>query len=335
MKRFKTWYPLIIGIIVCFNHVSCSQIKKANKATIVSKPESISNSPKRPPLTGDAHMALYVSNMDSARVFYGSFLGFQEPFVLKNPDSSLSMTFFKVNENQYIEIFPTLKPGQDRLGHIAFETSNAEQMRLYLASKGVTVPEKVNKVRIGNISFNVKDPDGHTIEFTQYEPAGWSRREYGNFLGNNSISRRIMHMGIIVGDAQKSFKFYYDILDLKEFWRGNAKNSAVVSWINMQLPESRDYIEFMLYTDLPAPDKRGSQHHICLEVPDIEKALSQLNASPFRKNYRLPIEIRTGINRKRQINLYDPDGTRIELMENNTIDGIPTPSTTVPLPQQH
>ena len=142
-------------------------------------------------------------------------------------------------------------------------------------------------------------------------------------------------MGIIVGDAPESIDFYSNILGLKEFWRGNAKTSEVVSWINMKLPESEDYLEFMLYTDKPSPDKRTTQHHICLEVADIDVAFAQLNASPFRKNYLLPLEIRTGINRRRQLNLYDPDGTRIELMENRTIDGVPTPSTTVPLPQKH
>ena len=47
-------------------------------------------------------------------------------------------------------------------------------MRKYLASKGVKVPEKVGKGRIGNSNFNVKDPDGHTVEIVQYEPTGWS-----------------------------------------------------------------------------------------------------------------------------------------------------------------
>jgi hypothetical protein len=41
--------------------------------------------------------------------------------------------------------------------------------------------------------------------------------------------------------------------------------------------------------------------------------------------------VRLGINRKRQANLFDPDGTRTELMEPNTIDGKPTPSSTAPL----
>ena len=44
------------------------------------------------------------------------------------------------------------------------------------------------------------------------------------------------------------------------------------------------------------------------------------------------LEIRTGVNRKRQCNLYDPDGTRIELMEPFTIDRKPTPSATAAAP---
>ena len=43
-------------------------------------------------------------------------------------------------------------------------------------------------------------------------------------------------------------------------------------------------------------------------------------------------QLATGINRKRQINLWDPDGTRIEFMEPNTVDGVPTPSSTAPPP---
>ena len=288
--------------------------------------------PKRPRLQGVAHMALYVGDIEKARGFYRDFLGYQEPYDLKNADGSLSMTFFKVNENQYIEIFPGLKPEQDRLNHIALQTDNAEGLRAYLAARGVRTPERAGKVRIGNTSFNAKDADDHTVEFTQYEPGGWTRREQGKFLSDARISTRILHLGILVGDAPAAMKFYTDELGLKEFWRGAARESATTSWINMRLPESEDYLEFMLYTDLPAGDRRGSQHHICLEVPDIEKARARLEASPYRKSYTRTLEIRTGINRRRQLNLFDPDGTRIELMEPRTVDGVPPPSTTLPLP---
>lgn len=289
---------------------------------------------KRPKILGVGHMAIFVSDVEKARGFYHDWLGFQEPYDLKNADGSLSLTFFKVNENQYIEVFPGLKPEQDRLNHISFYTDDAEGLRTYLAAQGVQTPARANQVRIGNTSFNVKDPDDHTVEMTQYQPTGWTRREQGRFVSDTRISTRILHVGIIVGDATASMKFYTDMLGLKEFWRGSARNSETVSWINMRLPDGDDYIEYMLYTDLPAPTQRGSQHHICLEVPDVEKALAKLEANPYRTTYTRPLEIRTGINRRRQLNLFDPDGTRIELMEPRTVDGQPPPSSTLPLPRQ-
>jgi lactoylglutathione lyase len=89
----------------------------------------------------------------------------------------------------------------------------------------------------------------------------------------------------------------------------------------------------MLYDKLPAPTARGSAHHICLEVADIAKTKSGLEARPAAKDYTRPLEIRTGTNRKRQMNLYDPDGTRSEVMEPVTVDGVPTPSATAPPPR--
>jgi len=288
--------------------------------------------PPRPRLTGVAHMAISVSDIGGSRAFYHDWLGFAEPYDLKNTDGSLNMTFFKVNDEQYIEVSPGLQPDHDRLNHIAIVTEDAPGLRTYLDARGVKVPAAVNKVRIGNTAFNVTDPDGHTVEFTQYEPDGWTRRETGKFLGDARISTRILHVGILVGDALEAAKFYGDVLGLKEFWRGNAANAAYVSWINMRLPDGGDYLEEMLYTDLPAPSQRGTQHHICLEVADIEQARARLEANAYRAAYTRPLEIRTGINRKRQLNLFDPDGTRIELMESRTVDGQPPPSSTLPLP---
>jgi lactoylglutathione lyase len=57
-----------------------------------------------------------------------------------------------------------------------------------------------------------------------------------------------------------------------------------------------------------------------------------LEARPARTNYPRPIEVKVGKNGKRQANLFDPDGTRIELMEPNTVDGKPVPSSTAPPP---
>ena len=90
---------------------------------------------ERPKITGVAHIALFVKDVDKARAFYKDLLGYEEPFSLKNADGSLSLTFIKVNDRQYIELFPEHEANSDRLNHISIETNDAEAMRKYLASK--------------------------------------------------------------------------------------------------------------------------------------------------------------------------------------------------------
>ena len=101
----------------------------------------------------------------------------------------------------------------------------------------------------------------------------------------------------------------------------------------MRVPDGSDYLELMLYSNPPDAKEMGVKNHVCLFVPDIQKAVAALEANPARKKYAQAIEIRTGVNGKRQANLYDPDGTRIELMEPNTANGKPVPSSTAPPPQ--
>jgi catechol 2,3-dioxygenase-like lactoylglutathione lyase family enzyme len=285
----------------------------------------------RPKILGVAHIAIYAADYERSRAFYHEFLGFDEPYSLANADGTPSMTFFKINERQYIELFPEAKPKTDRLSHISIQTDDAEALRKYLASRGVTVPKAVSKGRIRNSNFNVKDPDGHTVEIVQYEPDSWTVRETGKHMTDARISTHMMHVGIIVTDLDAAMKFYSDVLGFKEIWRGSS-SGTVLSWVNLKVPDGEDYIEFMLEKEAPPPDRRGTAHHLCLEVPDVVAAIAKLDANPYRKQYTRPITFKTGVNGKRQANLYDPDGTRIEIMEPVTVSGQPTPSSTAPPP---
>jgi lactoylglutathione lyase len=67
-------------------------------------------------------------------------------------------------------------------------------------------------------------------------------------------------------------------------------------------------------------------------VPDVPEAVARLKATPYMQEYKREIEMHLGKNRKRQANLFDPDGTRTEVMEPKTIDGLPTPPSTAPPP---
>jgi lactoylglutathione lyase len=200
---------------------------------------------------------------------------------------------------------------------------NAEAMRAYLAKNGIKVPESVGKGQVKNLGFTVRDPSGYTIEFVQYTPDGWTRRDRGKFLPDTRISEHITHGGVVVTNVREALHFYGAILGFTESWHGGV-NDNVLSWINMKVPASSDYTEFML-------DPKVTPH-FCLLVPDMEKAKAKLESSPYRSKYDKPLEVRVGKNRKRQLNLYDPDGTRVELMEPNAVDGVPVPSSRAPLP---
>jgi catechol 2,3-dioxygenase-like lactoylglutathione lyase family enzyme len=288
--------------------------------------------PQRPKIIGISHIALWAHDYERSRKFYGDFLGFQEPYSLNNPDGSAIMTFFKVNDHQYIELYPEPQANSDRLSHISLETDDIEGLRVYLASKGVAVPEHAHKARIGNLGFDIIDPAGHKLEMVQYMPGGKTVEAYGKYMSETRISKRMTHVGLIVTKLDPEYKFYTEILGFKETWRGSS-TGRVLSWVNLKVPDGDDYVEFMLSADEPDPTHRGTAHHLCLQVPDVAAALETLKARPYFKNYDHPIEQHVGVNRKRQANLFDPDGTRTELMEPQTLDGTPTPPSTAPPPQ--
>jgi catechol 2,3-dioxygenase-like lactoylglutathione lyase family enzyme len=288
--------------------------------------------PQRPHILGISHIGLLAHDYEKSRAFYGDFLGFQEPYSLKNPDGTPLMTFFKVNDHQYIELYPEHEANTDRVTHISLETDDIEALRVYLASKGVQVPDHAHKARIGNLSFDIIDPAGHKVEMVQYMPDGKTVQAYGKYMSEQRISKHMTHVGLIVTKLDPEYRFYTDILGFKETWRGSS-NGTVLSWVNLKVPDGSDYVEFMLYKDEPDATHRGAAHHLCLEVPDVPAAVKTLEARPYFKIYDRAIPEHVGINRKRQANLFDPDGTRTELMEPNTIDGQPTPSSTAPPPQ--
>lgn len=298
-------------------------------ALVIAATVSPAAPPERPRVTGLAHVALFVHDVERARVYYRDFLGYAEVPPITAADGRVRPTRFAVNDRQVIEIVPERGAGTDRLDHVAFETDDAEGLRVYLGSRGVGVPTAVTPGS-GGATFSVKDPDGHVLEFIQHPAAG--PRTGAASLGANRISPTMSHAGILVGSLAKALEFYRDLLGFRETWRGS-RDGKTLDWVNLQLPDGQDYLEFMLYRDLPAETARGSQHHVCLVVPDIQAAADRLAARAAAAGYSRPLEVRTGINRKRQLNLFDPDGTRSELMEPVTIDGQPAPSSAAPAPR--
>ena len=300
-----------------------------------------SPAPKRPRITGVSHVALWVKDLDRSRAFYKGYFGFDEPYTLNTKSGGVLLTWIKVNDRQSIELFPisdsTPKDG-DSLYHIALETDDAQGMLNYLNSKGVKgpggkpLPAKAKPGQIGNLNYFTEDPDGHIVEFTQYMPGGWTMEKAGRFMPPTRVAPRISHAGFVVANLESSLAFYRDILGFKEFWRGS-RDAETLSWVNLRVPDGRDYVELMLYGAKPGLQLLHVYNHICLEVADVGAAVDTLRTRALPEGIKPPSPIKRGVNHKRQVNCYDPDGTRVEVMEVNTTDGRPAPSSDAPPPR--
>jgi catechol 2,3-dioxygenase-like lactoylglutathione lyase family enzyme len=274
-----------------------------------------------PKIAGLSHIGLFVSDLPKALTFYHDFLGYEEQFQLTNPDGKVALKFMKINDRQFVELFPERNPEDERLYQVAFIVENIEAMRLHLKEHGVAVPEKYNKGRIGNLSFSAKDPDGHILEFVQYTPEGWTLQDTGKHLPESRISARLKHIGFTVRSLETSLAFYRDILGCSETWRGSS-DGQTLSWVNMKLPESDEYLELMLYSEEPSRERKGIMNHMSLEVESVPESVEILKERAAGGIYERPLEHKVGRNKKRQINLIDPDGTRTELMEPVQVDGM-------------
>jgi catechol 2,3-dioxygenase-like lactoylglutathione lyase family enzyme len=268
---------------------------------------------ERPPIVGISHIAFRVGDLARARAFYQDLLGYEELYRVDGSTSPERIAF-KINDRQYLEIVPGLLPGQDdRLSHVAFETTDVVALRTFLGEKGVKATEP-EKDAAGDRVVRTTDPDGHAVEFVQYVPGSWTAKAKGTSAGARRISARLLHVGLMVGEAAAADRFYKDVLGFSEIWRGGTSES-VTSWINMRVPEGTDYLEYMLVGGAVDRERLGVLHHVALMVPDIQAALETVRSRPGGtdpKTVRMP---QIGRNNRWQLNLFDPEGSRCELME--------------------
>lgn len=267
------------------------------------------------PILGINHAAFQVTDLKAADAFYHGVLGLDAAFQEPKPDGTPGLVFYKVNDDQYVEVSGGLPAGQDRrMSHVAFQTNDLDKLHAMVEAKGLKpTPIKFGKDK--NRNFGLRDPEDNRLEFTQYMPGSLHSEAIGKSLSPNRISTHMMHAGIYVTNVNAALKFYRDQLGFQETWRGGRKEGEL-RWINLRTPGTRgDYIELMISAPNATRDELGSMQHVCLEVSDIrvaQKILAQRGANDPKN------EPKVGRNGKWQMNLFDPVGSRVEVMEPRT-----------------
>jgi catechol 2,3-dioxygenase-like lactoylglutathione lyase family enzyme len=260
--------------------------------------------PARPKITGIAYVHLYVSNMDRSRAFYGGVLGLPAS---GGNCAKAARPCFPINWYQEVELEQVLSPGMANwLAEIAFATDDAAKLRAYLVAHGVKA-DAISTDGGGPPRFALRDPEGNRISFVQ-RPAAIADYE----ISANQVSSRLLHAGFVVRDAAAENRFYCDLLGFRVYWHGGFKDDGADDWYEIQVPDGENWIEYMLNIPANADHKElGVQNHFSLGVKDAQAAAALLRKHGLQ-TFDGPEVGRDG---KNSLDAYDPDGTRVEVMD--------------------
>ena len=261
-----------------------------------------SKSSDRPRITGIDHVAFYTTSPDGVKKLYGDILGMNSASPI---EAGETVRYF--SGKQWVGYSPAPDPkATDRMDHVAFTTDNIGALRRYLVQNGFK-PGQIEGRPDHSLALMMKDPEGHPIEFVERgkdQPAPPM---------SNGVSRHMIHAGFLVYDQAAEDHFYRDILGFRPYWHGGMKDNET-DWLALQVPDGTDWLEYML-NQPPHPDLHltGVMNHISLGVPDIKQAQALLESHGWKENGREKAQL--GKDGKWQLNVYDPDLTRVELME--------------------
>ena len=260
--------------------------------------------PKRPRITGIDHIRLYVTDIDKATAFNAKLLGL--PTKTAYGCRTASLPCFPVNTRQQIELQKlSLSVPKNWIAEIAYTTDNVDQMRRYLRDHNLGVTP-ITKDANGARHFEVHDAEDNPLSFIQ-------RAEFQSDFAttDNRVGTTLLHAGFVVKNPAAENRFYLDTLGFKLYWYGGFKDDGV-DWFEIQVPDGDNWIEYMLNIPVNADHKElGVQNHFSLGVKDIHAAADQLHKNGLDKLDGPDI----GRDGKWGLNAYDPDGTRVEVME--------------------
>jgi len=258
----------------------------------------------RPSITGIAEVDLYSTNLKTAAAFYTAIFDALDSSVdghnwanVSQMADGVEINFHGFCAGQNLKLStPPNSTSPAFLREIAFAVDDVKTMKKYLEVRKITIEKNSTEQY-----FAVLDPEGHRIGF---------------FLSSRSAPPssgclRIIHAGFVVKDRAAMDHFYKDILGFRPYWHGGFKD-ADTDWVELQVPDGDNWIEYMLNIPATADKKElGIQNHFSLGVRDIHVAEAKIKANGVA-SYDGPEIGRDG---KWSLDLYDPDGTRVELME--------------------
>jgi catechol 2,3-dioxygenase-like lactoylglutathione lyase family enzyme len=242
--------------------------------------------PESTDLTGIAHVALRVNNLQKSREFYHT-LGFEQAFEFTDAGKT-SVAYIKVNDRQFIELIPrTADSDPGGILHTCFEVADIESLHKTYLERGLQ-PTDVQKGRAGNILFSIHGPDGQVLEYTQYLPDSLHSRDHGKHL-EDRISQHLLGATMTVPDIPEESAFYTGKLAFQM-----VDSSGTEMYV---AGNSGDKVQ--LQADTPA-----AQPRVTFAVSSVRRAEHDLKNRGFKVQ-----------KSRHAVSVTDPDGAVIEFCQ--------------------
>jgi catechol 2,3-dioxygenase-like lactoylglutathione lyase family enzyme len=267
--------------------------------------------PQRPPITGISHLAVYSRDLAASERFYVGVLGARKDV---DPEDA-SGTRFYVSGSQFVEVLPAPPTlGASVFAHTAYRTPDAAALRNWLIARDAPAVGAL-EADGGERRFAARDAEGNTVQFVE--------RRASDAPEPGAVSGRIIHIGHAVRDRAAQDGFYRTLLGFRPYWFGSFEPPKV-DWVSQQAPDGRDWLEYMMVgqgsrVSEASLDARqlGVLNHLSLGVRNMQTAVTALyRGKKMTGRHDGP---QLGLDGKWQANLYDPDGTRVELMEYHAV----------------
>ncbi len=127
------------------------------------------------------HVGVGVTDLTRALHFYVDQLGLTEAFRLKKADGTPSLVYLRVNNNNFVELFPgaTEQAAPQRaatgIRHLGLFVKDLPATLRTLKARGYPLPdnalEQASRPKAdGTLLYFIKDPDGNSVELSQILP---------------------------------------------------------------------------------------------------------------------------------------------------------------------
>ena len=287
-----------IALVALAAGLTMNAAAQATSAATPAPAPAIAAPTQTPPFNGIAHIAIRVQSIAASLAFYNK-LGYQQAFANMRGDVT-TQSFVKINDKQFIELYPASPPNPARPQSAAQSTSSFLHLCLEAADINAThdfyvaeglAPRAVETAGAGNLLFTIRGPQQPTfaqnIEYTQYMPTSRHTLDIGQHLSPDRVADKMTVVTLAMQDPAAARDFYLTKLGFTA-----TKSNPML----LNLPGTSGQM-----VEIVPADPLGTKSKILLTSPDIRRSGELLKAKG--------IDFTDG----NTLTVTDPDGNIIQI----------------------